>query len=127
MGNLKLMTQMPIVIADIIATEHKLVSRIARRPQPIGTRALMPESFLASYNISSEPAVSVPPGATSAFPANCGDGFSTVNTTTIQIPSKSGLAPLASIDQGAYWKACRHTPIVDGSSNKYYMSLARRP
>jgi formylglycine-generating enzyme required for sulfatase activity len=52
----------------------------------------------------------------------CGNG-TVVNTTSRTVQSKQGIAPLVSIDQGAFWKSCRNTTLSDDSGNIYALSL----
>ena len=60
---------------------------------------------------------------TSSFPTECGSGGQVNNTSTL-VKSWTGFAPLATIDQGAAWKACRNTGIVDAVGNTYRLGLA---
>ncbi|MBC7531450.1 MAG: SUMF1/EgtB/PvdO family nonheme iron enzyme [Oligoflexus sp.] len=55
--------------------------------------------------------------------SSCGNGTS-INATTATVQSKQGTAPLASIDQGAAWKACRYTTLADSSGKTYSLQLA---
>ncbi|MCX6128824.1 MAG: hypothetical protein NTX25_07140, partial [Proteobacteria bacterium] len=55
--------------------------------------------------------------------ALCGDGASTNNATSTVVQSKQGVSPVSNIDQGAMWKACNNTGVIDGSGNIYYLNL----
>jgi formylglycine-generating enzyme required for sulfatase activity/fibronectin type 3 domain-containing protein len=60
---------------------------------------------------------------TAAFDVTaCGNGTSVAATTTT-VQSKQGTSPRVSIDQGAFWKACRNTGIADDDGNTYYLAL----
>ncbi|RYF41859.1 MAG: hypothetical protein EOO38_20270, partial [Cytophagaceae bacterium] len=54
--------------------------------------------------------------------ASCGDG-SQLNGTTATTQSKQAVSPITSVDQGAAWKTCHNTGIIDGSGGKFYLGL----
>ncbi|MBC7531752.1 MAG: SUMF1/EgtB/PvdO family nonheme iron enzyme [Oligoflexus sp.] len=56
-------------------------------------------------------------------PTGCGNG-TVINASTATVQSKQGTAPLVSIDQGASWKACRHTTLGDSDGKNYSLQLA---
>jgi formylglycine-generating enzyme required for sulfatase activity len=45
------------------------------------------------------------------------------NSTIATVKSAQAFAPLVSIDQGAYWRACRKTSYADGDGNNYRLIL----
>jgi formylglycine-generating enzyme required for sulfatase activity len=50
-----------------------------------------------------------------------------VNGTSTILRSRQSTAPVAIIDQGAFWKACRNTGFLDADGNTYYLSLPSDP
>ena len=58
--------------------------------------------------------------------SGCGDG-SSVDSTSAVMQSKQGTGSLASVDQGAFWMACRNSGVADGAGNSYYEHLATDP
>ncbi|MBC7533483.1 MAG: SUMF1/EgtB/PvdO family nonheme iron enzyme, partial [Oligoflexus sp.] len=53
----------------------------------------------------------------------CGNGTA-INASTATLQSKQGTTPLANIDQGAMWKACRYTTLADSDGKSYSLQLA---
>ncbi|MBC7532373.1 MAG: SUMF1/EgtB/PvdO family nonheme iron enzyme, partial [Oligoflexus sp.] len=54
--------------------------------------------------------------------SGCGNG-SAISASTGTVQSKQGTSPLASIDQGTSWKACRSSGFNDSDGKNYYLQL----